>query len=240
MQFLERVAPGVGGTPPWCRRQHLARYDWVAQWVRGRQVVDAACGLGYGTIQLRQAGAAHVTGFDIDPETIALCRATAQDVDGVEFQTGDVTALPLNDKSIDVFVSFETLEHIQEPDAFLTEIRRVVRPGGLFVCSTPNRELFNPGTRIIDRPMNPFHFREYDQEEFRNYLTKFFSSAQWYGQSGYATGYVRRLAAVGRRFPRSAMPSDSRRNGSTFGRAPPASTPQGRACGANVPGSFRA
>lgn len=204
MIFEERVLPDKSGLASWLRRQHLARYRWVSQWVSGRRVIDVASGLGYGSLEMLRAGAVSVAGYDADPSSVAHCRRAAAGRPGLTFDTADATRLPLPGGAADVYVSFETIEHIPDDDAFLAEAVRVVRPGGLFVCSTPNRTLFNPGTCLTDVPLNPFHVREYDLSEFRARVGRHFSRVEWYGQTAYTFGYSSALAAVGHRGPRIA------------------------------------
>ncbi len=201
MTFLERVTPTGAGMPPWLRRQHLARYRWAAGWVRGRRVIDAACGLGYGTVLLAEAGADRVTGYDLEPAAVAAAGRAAGGAPGVTFAVGDVTRLPVPDGACDVFVSFETIEHLPDDGAFLREVRRVVRPGGYFLLSTPNRALFNPGKGAADRPVNPFHVREYTPVELRRRLAPEFAAIDWYGQTDFGGDYAAGLAAVGRYWP---------------------------------------
>jgi SAM-dependent methyltransferase len=205
MVFQERFCPGVGWTAPWVRHQHLTRYRWAARYAAGCAVVDAACGSGYGSVLLRGGGAASVDGFDIDPEAVRIATARAAGLDGVTFREGDATRLPLPAHSRDLYVSFETIEHLADDRAFVDEAVRVLRPGGRFVCSTPNRNLLDPGTGLDDAPASRFHVREYTFKEFRDLLAPRFRTIEWYGQSWYRTPYVRALDAVGRSFPRLAV-----------------------------------
>ncbi len=103
-----------------------------------------------------------------------------------------------------MYVSFETIEHIADDRAFVAEAARVVRPGGKIICSTPNRDLFDPGTTLADVPHNPFHVRGYVREEFGDLLAPFFPAIEWFGQSWYGDSYCRRLATLGRRHPKLA------------------------------------
>lgn len=183
--------------PPWVRHQHLARYRWACRFVEGQQVIDAACGTGYGAAMLAKEGrAATVEGFDLAPEAIAESQSRyASDV--VRFAEGDVTRLPAADQSCDVFVSFETIEHLPNDEPYLAEAARVLRPAGRFICSTPNRRLFHPGAGLADKPLNPFHVREYEREEFAALIGRFFGKVEWYGQTRFGAFYTRRLADVG-------------------------------------------
>jgi hypothetical protein len=86
----------------------------------------------------------------------------------------------------------------------LAEVARVVRPGGKFICSTPNRDLFDPGTTLTDVPQNPFHVRSYVREEFGDLLASFCPTIEWFGQSWYKNSYCRRLTTLGRKHPKLA------------------------------------
>jgi SAM-dependent methyltransferase len=203
--FKERFVPGAGWSPPWVRHQHLTRYKWAARFATGAEVIDGACGSGYGSVMLRRGGAAAVDGFDLDPDAVRQAAARAVGLTGVTFREADVANLPLPAAGRDLYVSFETIEHLPDDAAYLDEAARVLRPGGRFVCSTPNRDLFDPGTSLADAPASPFHVREYTFAEFRDLLAPRFRSIEWFGQSWYRPGYVRALGSVGRRHPRLAV-----------------------------------
>jgi SAM-dependent methyltransferase len=200
---VERLSSG-GWVPPWVRHQHATRYEWVANFTRNRQVIDAACGTGHGAWTLAKGGARSVDGFDLSTEAIGAAQEQYQ-ASGLCFHVGDVTRLPVPDHAYDVFVSLETIEHLPDDQAFLREVVRVLRPGGTFICSTPNRALTNPGKSLRDRPFNPYHLREYTQPELEALLGLFFTAQDWYGQSGFGTRYQAVLTAVGRWFPPLAV-----------------------------------
>jgi SAM-dependent methyltransferase len=140
--------------PPWIRHEHLERYRFASRLVSGRTVVDCACGDGTGTELLARAGAGRVHGFDVSPEAVATARATT-DGTQAEIELADAHALPLPDRSVDVYVSLETIEHVEHPDRFLDEVVRVLRDDGTLVCSTPNRDVYSPGTRSTRSPGTP-------------------------------------------------------------------------------------
>ncbi len=134
--------------------EHLARYRYAAQLAGGRRVLDAACGEGYGTAMLSAAGAAEAVGLDASAEAVAH----ASERYGLEFHQGDVAELPFEDERFELAVSFETIEHVPDPERALAELRRVLAPDGLLVISTPNK------ARYLDD--NEFHVREFTHEEF--------------------------------------------------------------------------
>jgi SAM-dependent methyltransferase len=200
---IERVGGGAW-LPPWVRFQHQQRYHWAAQQARGLAVLDAACGSGYGTRALAAAGASSVVGLDLSDATIRACRAEGTDAQ-LRFEAGDVTRLPLPDASVDLYVSFETVEHVEDDDRFVAEARRVLRPSGRLVCSTPNRAVTNPGTAITDPPFNPYHLREYTPDELRTLLGRHFGTVELLGQSAFRGGYLGGLRALSRVSPRAAV-----------------------------------
>ncbi len=199
----ERFYPD-GFMPPWVRYQHLERYRWAAQLVAGKRVLDVACGTGYGTALLANAGAAQVDGFDCSPEAIAFAKKTWA-LPNVSFGVAIADRLPVADGSYDCYVSFETIEHVEDDDALLTEATRVLRPGGSLLVSTPNRELLDPGISIEDRPFNRFHTREYSRDELSERLRRHFPSITWYGQRPFSPRYISWLGRVGRRWPALAV-----------------------------------
>jgi len=170
----ERIVPGK--THEALFREHEERYAFAGRYVCGKDVLDVACGTGVGTSFLRQAGARHVWGLDLDPGAIAFAKAKYGDC---EFAQGNATDLFLPDSSVDVVVSFETLEHLEEGDQrkFLRECRRVLRPGGTLICSTPNTTLY----RWYGK--NPFHRREYTTHEFASLLAAYFVGLALFYQS---------------------------------------------------------
>jgi SAM-dependent methyltransferase len=190
MSVIERVSLDTW-TPPWLRFQHIARYEWAAEFAAGARVLDAACGTGYGSRLLAGAGAASVVGVDVDPATVEVASGSLASP-RLSFACADAAELPLAAGSIDLYTSFETIEHIAADEQFVAEAARVVRPGGRFLCSTPNRLLTNPRTTIADQPFNRFHIREYSQPELDTLLRRHFREVHWRGQ----TFFTRRWQAV--------------------------------------------
>lgn len=167
----ERMLPDSSdGSTFW---EHVQRYRFAAGHVAGQRVLDIACGEGYGTAALRDAGAANVIGVDLSEQACAHARARY----GVDARVGDATAIPLSDGEVDLIVSFETLEHLASPSAFLAECARVLSARGRLIISTPNRPVYCQRT-----PDNPFHHRELDADEFHQLLTGSFEPIDYYGQ----------------------------------------------------------
>jgi SAM-dependent methyltransferase len=182
---LSTDAERVGGetwTPPWVRREHQARFDFAARMAAGQDVLDCACGSGAGSSVFLDAKPRSFRGLDLSAEAVAAARARCADGDGA-FVIAAATGLPLADDTVDVYVSLETIEHVDDDRAYLAEAARVLRDGGRFVCSTPNRNVTNPGTTIEAKPFNPFHVREYDPGELIALLSTAFGRVELYGQN---------------------------------------------------------
>ena len=129
----ERFVPGVAGE---IAHEHWHRYAFARRFLGGKRVLDVACGEGYGSAWLA-AVAQHVVGVDIDPAAIAHARAKYASCGNLRFEQGSATALQLPERSIDVVVSFETIEHLAGEDQprMLAECARVLRPGGRLTVS---------------------------------------------------------------------------------------------------------
>jgi SAM-dependent methyltransferase len=190
--------------PPWTKHEHIARYEFVATYAQGQDVVDCASGDGSCSMLMAQAGARSVRAFDVS-ET-AVSEAAAQNRHGsVEFAVADATALPAALGSADLFVSLETIEHLQDAHRFLAEVVRVLRPTGTFVCSTPDREVYSPGNDLSGRPWNSFHIREYSEAEFAALLSSFFAEVALFGQNSEHARVIALKCRVGKRLPGHLM-----------------------------------
>jgi SAM-dependent methyltransferase len=170
----ERFIPGTRGEI-WI--EHWHRYHFASRWSAGRRVLDIACGEGYGSALLSR-NAAHVTGVDVSLEAIEHARQAYGSARNVEFRSGSCTRIPLPDASVDLVVSFETIEHIEEQQAFLDEVARVLTPDGVLLVSCPNKEEYTD-KREFD---NEFHVKELYREELDALLRSRFAHADWYGQ----------------------------------------------------------
>jgi len=157
--------------------EHAARYFYALPFVENMEVLDIACGSGYG-IGLLRAKAAFVSGVDIDLE--AANAAKAECGTNAAILLGNGLGLPFADNTFDVITSFETLEHLHERARFLSELKRVLHPDGMLFLSTPNAAYTMP---VNGKPSNPFHIHEYAAEELRAELEKYFTITKFLGQS---------------------------------------------------------
>src|SRR5918999_1685766 len=169
----ERTLPQVPAENYWFRR-HLAVYEWVARRCRGLDVVDMACGEGYGSDVLASA-AARVTGVDANPEAHEHARLKYSQP-GVRFvrELVDGYAEPCH-----AVVFLQTIEHVEDPGAVLDHFRWLLRSGGAAYVSTPNvLTLAPPGAERSD---NPWHLREYRAEVFRELCSRAFDDVELLG-----------------------------------------------------------
>src|SRR5262249_41172258 len=134
----ERFAPEVRGAI-WY--EHWHRYCIAQPLATGLSVLDAACGEGYGSFLLAQT-AREVVGIDIAAEAIAHAQSRYA-APNLRYVEGSCTALPLADASVDLVISFETIEHLQQQSEMLAEFRRVLTPGGVLVISSPNPSVYS-------------------------------------------------------------------------------------------------
>lgn len=154
--------------------EHLHRYAICRDRVAGQRVLDVACGAGYGTNLLAQV-AARAVGLDIDPAAIRRAAKKFQ-AENLTFVTGDCYEMPFEAGSFDVVVANEMIEHIEEHDQFIAEVKRVLVPGGTLLVSTPNKPVYNRY-----KSPNPFHVSEMDIPEFRRLLRRHFKHVRLTG-----------------------------------------------------------
>ena len=170
----ERVIPGKVDVD--LLNEHVARYAFAARLAKGRRVLDAGCGSGYGTARLAQE-AREVLGIDVSQEAVDDARQEYQAAN-LRFECGDCLNIPAADGSFDLVVAFEIIEHLSDWRRFLAQARRVLAPDGQFVVSTPNR-LYYAEARAALGP-NPFHVHEFEYQEFRGELEAVFPHVSIY------------------------------------------------------------
>ncbi len=161
----ERLTSAEGGQG---EIEHLHRYFLARQLARGKEVLDVASGEGYGAALLAQV-ARRVFGVEIDADAITHA-ALAYPRENLRFLRGDACAIPLATASVDLVTSFETIEHFYDHETFLTEIKRVLRPGGMLILSTPDRDITSPAST----PPNPYHVHELTRDELRTLIARHF------------------------------------------------------------------
>ena len=157
----ERYTSGVEGP---IQREHYHRYLFTLHYCVDKEVLDVASGEGYGSFLIGQV-ARSVTGVDIDQKAVDFANKNYMS-ERVSYLRGDAAKLPIKDQSVDVVVSFETIEHFSGQEDFIKEIDRVLRPGGLLIMSSPNREVYTEAQDF----QNPFHVHEMNKQEFVDLL----------------------------------------------------------------------
>jgi len=166
---------------PECEREiwyeHYHRYAFAKRLVKNKKVLDIACGEGYGSYILSHY-AQSVVAVDIDPLTIEHAK-NKYEIKNLTFIEGSCLSIPLEDASIDVVISFETLEHLAEQSEMLKEFNRVLKTDGLLVISTPEKKHYSDETGFD----NEFHVKELYKHEFQQLLDKHWANQNWYSQA---------------------------------------------------------
>jgi SAM-dependent methyltransferase len=186
---------------------HLATYEFARKYTSGARVLEFGCGTGYGA-RLLADDATSMVGVDIEAEAIDYAARTYQ-APNLGYQRIDKiedVSLPFADASFDTFLSFQVIEHIDAIDRYLGEIRRVLAPGGTFICSTPDRRY-----RLFpkQRPWNVYHVHEYLPDELERLLRRDFVDIETYGMTAPDTvlgvelrrGHKMRLLSLPLTFP---------------------------------------
>ena len=169
----ERFLPEWGGQS---ELEHIHRYLYACSISAGKIVLDIACGEGYGSEMLSNS-AKKVTGVDISIEAVNYAREQYSN-ENLEYLVGSCTDIPLPDASVDMVVSFETIEHHDQHEKMMEEIRRVLRPDGFVVISSPDKKNYSDLPSLV----NPFHVKELYEQEFKQLVNNYFSHVEYLGQ----------------------------------------------------------
>jgi 2-polyprenyl-3-methyl-5-hydroxy-6-metoxy-1,4-benzoquinol methylase len=155
--------------------EHLVRYLFTSQFVKEKIVLDAGCGVGYGSSILAKYGKAKkIYAVDISKETIDYAKVKYLHKT-IKFSIDNIEKLTtILDKSINIVTSFEVIEHLKDQNKFLKQVKRVLKNNGLFIVSTPNKYTYPEG--------NPFHTKELYPEKFYKLLKKYFKRVRFYHQ----------------------------------------------------------
>lgn len=154
---------------------HWERYVFASNYIKGDRIIDVACGPAYGTALLSKSSNTRVFGLDVDENTIKISSKNYGEFCEFFHITG--YSWPFESNSIDSVVSLETFEHLDDPDSFLNEAHRVLKPGGNLILSTPLNE-----TNGRFQPENPFHLREYTWNELGEKISLKFNIVERYSQ----------------------------------------------------------
>ncbi len=153
--------------------EHMSRYMAAEEVVKGKIVLDIASGSGYGTKMLAKH-AKKVYGVDVNEDAVAYAKENYAG-NNIEYLLGDGESIPLPDNSVDVLITFETIEHIKNYRKFLDEVHRVLKPDGMAIVSTPNELEFAEG--------NHFHLHEFEYKELHDMLKGYFRNIESYYQA---------------------------------------------------------
>jgi len=170
----ERFLPAVSGQ---VRYEHFHRYAMCLNHVKGKKVLDIACGEGYGSAILA-GSAASVVGVDVSEDAVKHAKDKYARVDNLSFQQGSVDQIPVKTDSIDVVVSFETIEHVDCHQEMLSEIKRVLKSDGILIISTPDKDAY----AAVSPDYNEYHVKELLYGEFKDLLLSSFNNVLCFGQ----------------------------------------------------------
>lgn len=173
----ERFVPGIQDEA--LAIEHIQRYESIRELVSDKVVLDAACGEGYGSKILSEY-AQKVVGLDISADTIERAQNNYIDAQNLQFVQGSIAQMPLEDNSIDIVVSFETIEHVSEElqKRFLIEVERVLKADGLLIISTPNKKIYSD----LHNYHNEYHIKEFYEKEFVDFLSDYFKNIRLFNQ----------------------------------------------------------
>lgn len=149
-------------------QRSILAYHYAAGLVSG-DVLEIGTGMGYGIDVIAPSATSYTT---IDKS----CAYDASLPDNTRFQQMEVPPIGFADESFDYVISFQVIEHIKRDKDFVKEVSRVLRKGGKFIVSTPNAPM--------SLTRNPWHIREYTEQQLRDLLAADFSSIEAYGVNG--------------------------------------------------------
>lgn len=156
--------------------RHSIAYAQAALLVKDKNVLDLGCNIGYGSNVLIK-NSKHVVGVDVSEKAIQSAKKHYGHL-GIKFQKIDGKTLPFESDSFDIVVSFQVIEHIVDCSKFINEIKRITKPNGVVIFTTPNSLLrLDPGMK----PWNKFHVREYNNKELESLLKNFFNKVDIFG-----------------------------------------------------------
>jgi len=175
----ERFLPWIEGAQ--IHYEHLHRYAFATQLVKGKKVLDLAYGEGYGPYMLSKE-AKYVVAIEIDEQAVKHAKSRYLR-ENLEFIQGSILEVPIkSDKNFDVIICFEGIEHIEQHDKLLSEVKRLLKDEGLFIVSTPNREAYTDEANYE----NPFHTKELYFDQFKILLRSYFKNVKFLGQRVYS------------------------------------------------------
>jgi ubiquinone biosynthesis O-methyltransferase len=179
----ERIVPGAKDCEPNFAKkmyqEHIARYLFASQFVRGREVLDVGCGVGYGSLLLARDGAKKVLAFDISAEAIEYAK-THYPHKAITYSQLDAESFKRH-KKFDVIVCFELIEHVEHQEQVIKNIYGHLKEDGLLIISTPRR--------LAER-RSAFHTTEFSFEDFHRLLTKYFKHCDYFFENNHLISYI--------------------------------------------------
>jgi len=172
----ERLVPGIPSLENMIAEE-LARLNFIKEQFVGKLVLDAGCGVGYSSAFIAESGARRVVGVDISSEAIQYAREHYK-LNNLEFEVMDCTSLGFLNESFDFVCSLDVIEHLDDTAKYLSEIHRVLKTGGIYYLSTPNR---NATSLKGKKPSWAFHVKEFSLHELREVLGTHFSQVDIWG-----------------------------------------------------------
>lgn len=163
---------------------HLTRYRLAERYVEDKEVLDMGCGAGYGTHSLSRL-ASNILGVDLSGEAVTHA-ANRYQKPNLRYEGGDVTSLPFEEGSFEAAISFEVIEHLENPEDLVLEAKRLLKEDGVFIVSTPDKQTYSNNRSLVNR----HHLSEMYPLEFREILEKSFEHVQIYRQGALAGSLI--------------------------------------------------
>ncbi|NRT15130.1 ubiquinone/menaquinone biosynthesis C-methylase UbiE [Flavobacterium sp. 28A] len=159
--------------------EHLHRYAIANDFIKNKVVLDIASGEGYGSYILSK-NASKVIGVDIDAEAVFDAQNKYNNAN-LSFTVGSADKIPVDSNTIDVVVSFETIEHHDKHEEMILEIKRVLKSDGILIMSSPDKEFYTDKTG----QNNIFHIKELYFSDFKKLINSHFQQTSYYFQKSY-------------------------------------------------------
>jgi ubiquinone/menaquinone biosynthesis C-methylase UbiE len=179
----ERFIPGAGG--PQIHAEHLHRYVIARGLSVGKRVLDLGSGEGYGAAYIAQV-ASSVDGVDVDDDSVSHAAEVYREQANLTFHKGNGARLPFDNAIFDLVTCFEVIEHVANQDEIVNEVRRVLKPDGVALISTPDKKTYSDDRNY----RNEFHVKEFYVSEFEEFLGRYFPRVKFYGQKIHATSVM--------------------------------------------------
>lgn len=198
---IERFIPGDHSKR--MEQDHIARYEFASHYVQNLRVLDIACGVGYGTAILANAGAKHVDGVDISDDAINYANKQYKR-SNTQFHVADIVDYR-SSVAYDLITCFETIEHITYYHSAIGNLSSLLSTSGILIISSPNRQVVSPNNLFLtDKPVNPYHTQEFTIKELQKILVAnnfnvesnhiFGQRYQMYHKNVYLTRILRRFS----------------------------------------------